>query len=137
MLGNFSPKETSFKANLKDGREVELFLRPYSLADMSWNQEEFQTEQDRIDIASMKIDPLSKLIWHQLKEESKKIFMDFTFVKEDEDGNEIEVKPEGYQRLIDGFSDFKSLISGYAAFAETMEKNGFLPDTDKKKTMKR
>lgn len=136
MIGNFASKETSFKANLKDGRSVELTLRPYSLADMAWSQETFKTEEDQIAIANMKVEPCAKLIWNQLKAEDKKIFMAMNFVKTDDEGNDIEVKPEGYERFIEGIIDVESLIAGYISYAKNMEINGFLPDSDKKKTMK-
>ena len=137
MIGNFAPKETSFKANLKDGRSVELTLRPYSLADMAWSQETFKTEEDRIAIANMKVEPCAKLIWNQLKAEDKKIFMALKFIKTDDEGNDIEVKPEGYERFIEGIADVESLIAGYISYAENMDINGFIPDSDKKKTMKK
>ena len=135
MLGNFAPKELSFEAKLKDGRTVELFLRPYCLADMARSQDTFTTEKDRLAIANLNVDPCAKLIWHQLKSESKKIFMEFDFIKEDDDGNEIKIKPEGYERFIEGISDLDSLLAGYSAFAKSVEVNGFLPDDGKKKTM--
>ena len=137
MLGKFSAKETSFKANLKDGRTVNLFLRPYCLADMAWMQDNFSSEEDTKAIQRLDIDISCKCIWHQLKAESKQIFLDFKYTKEDENTVEVEYSPEGYERFLEGILDFNSFIVAYAAYADSMQKNGFIPDTSKKKILKK
>lgn len=138
MLTAFAPKEGSFKATLKGGRVVELTLRPYALSDMAWQQNTFTTEKDALEIAEMKVEPISKMIWHQLDSESKAVFMRMKFVREDDNGKEIEDQPEGYQRFIEGVEDVESLMSGFFCLGKSMTDNGFLPDENgsKKKTMK-
>lgn len=138
MLGNFASKETSFKAKLKDGRTVTLFLRPYSLSDLAWSQENFSSDEDAKAIANLDVDISSKLIWRQLKSESKKIFMDYKYMKEDDSGEDVEYKPEGYERFVEGILNLDSFIDGYHAFTKVMTENGFIPDSnDKKKTLRK
>lgn len=138
MLTDFAPKETRFKASLKNGRNVELTLRPFTLGDMAWAQNMFPTEADQLAIASMKIEPIARMIWHQMAPESKQIFMKFKFQKEDENGNLIEgYEPEGYERLIEAMTGLDDFMAGFNALTLCRGVNGFIDDGVKKKTVRR
>ena len=151
-LSNFAPQQASFKAEVIDGidektgkiktRTLELTLRPFTLRDADWYQKAFTSPEDIIrfvaDTQDLKVEPMARMIWNQLCAEDKQIFMNMKFVKEDpETGQILDVRPEGWERLIEAMFRIEDLLAGFQAFILCREGNSFLAidgDEKKKKT---
>lgn len=137
MLKNLTPKEAHFKVTLMDGREVELTLRPFTLGDKGWMENNFSTEDDKISIAEMHAIPWSKILWHQMNKDSRDIFMRIKFIKVDEETNkDIDADPEGYERFMEGLFAVEDLLSGIEAFSKCRGDNDYQDDGSLKKKTK-
>ncbi len=132
-LQNFAGKKSSCTIELVGGQKVEITFRPYTLADLAWMQEEFTTEADAHDIAALKATPISKIIWHQLDNESKAFFSDISFERFNDHTEEIEkVKLLGYQKLLHSWKDQDELLTAFTAYTTVENLNSFIPDEKKK-----
>lgn len=131
---NISAIETSCEVNLRGGHVVELYFRPFTLADASWMQKTFDTEQKRMSLASMAIEEVSRVVWHMLAPESKKTFSNITFKEYDEDSEtEIEVKITGHKKLMYSLASQNDLLEMFDAYARSKSLNSFIPEEYKKK----
>ena len=133
MLIRFAPKEARFKANLLNGRAVEVTLRPFTLLDHAWMQQNFGSEEYQNKIKDLDIDTLARIIWHQLTKESQDIFNNLEF--KNSDGSDISII--GHERFLESLGDVSELLKGFAAFTQCRGDNNFV-DTllSKKKTIK-
>lgn len=137
-LTDFSAKSKSCKIELVGGTEVELTFRPFTLADLAWLQEEFNTEEQALEIAEMKVTPLCKIMWNQLINECKSFFFDITYEMLNEETNKVEtVKLMGYQKLLHAIKDQENILIAFTAYTEVEGLNSFIPDEKKKKKMKK
>lgn len=137
-LAQFAPREARFKTKIKGGRNVEITLRPFTLADKAWTEGQFSTEADQLAIAAMRVDPIARLVWHQMTQESREIFFRMKFVRHDENTGElIEAQPEGHERLIEAMVDEQDFLAAFEALATCRGLNGFVDDGVKKKTVKK
>lgn len=131
-LEGFAPKSASFKAKLIGGRVVKITLRPFTLADTAWFQNDL-TEQDHIEIAEMKVSAVCKALWHMMDKESKDIFCNISFVHYDEvEKTEIKTQVTGYEKLVHSFADETAILNGIEALAECKGLNGFIEESKKK-----
>lgn len=136
-LGEFAAKTKSCNVELVGGSKVDLTFRPFTLADLAWLQEEFNTEELAIEIAEMKAVPVIKIIWNQLTNECKKDFHDIKYEMLNEETNKIEVvKIIGYQKLLHAIKDQNQMLVAFTAYTEVENLNSFLPDEKKKKVTK-
>lgn len=119
MLTEFAPKESKFKANLLNGRAVEVTLRPFTLLDHAWFQQNFTSEQDLKDIQELKVDVMARIIWRQMDDESKKIFNDIEF----KGTKKLLV---GHERFLEALYSTADLLNGFTAFAECRGDNSFI-----------
>lgn len=125
MLTKFAPRSVDFKVALKDGRSVNLTLRPFTLLDQAWMQRTFSTKEDQMNIAQLKVEPMAKIVWHQMDQDSHDIFNRIKFT-----GGQ---NPEGYERFLEALTDVNELLKGFTAFAECRGENGFTEKPSKKK----
>lgn len=140
-LSDFAPQEATFKAEIIDGKDektgktktriVELTLRPFTLRDADWYQKALASPEDIMrfvaDTHELKVEPMARMIWHQLTGEGKQIFLKMKFIKEDpETGAEIEAGPEGWERLVEAMFRVEDLLEGFWAFIKCREGNSFL-----------
>lgn len=135
MLSKLSPKEARFKVNLIGGREVEITLRPFTLGDKAWMENSFDTTEKALSVANMEAEAWARILWHQMDIDSRDIFMNIAFQKVDEKTNKVtEIKPEGYERLLEALYSVKDILEGIEAFNLCQGNNGFTDDGLKKKT---
>jgi hypothetical protein len=132
-LAGFAPRETTFTAELVGGEKVELTLRPFTLADIAWLQENFPGEK-ALEIAAMKVDAVCRIIWHMLTSESKAVFANVKFTKYNDESEQDEpVEIHGYQKIVHSFASQQTMLAGFEAFARSRDMNGFQDDGDLKK----
>lgn len=128
------PKKVTCTVKLVGGEEVELLFRPFTLRDFAWIQQEFDTEEKRLQITEFKIEAVTKLIWNSLENESKALFQGVKFHDFDEEtGKEFEVKVRGHEKLMHSIADQAELLKAFASFVEIKNFNDFVPDNSKKK----
>jgi len=133
-LAGLTPKKAKFKATLVGGKVVTLTLRPFTLADVAWFQEEFPTEEDLVALADIRIDPACRAIWQMLDKKSKVKLSNIRFVKKNEKtGKDADQEIEGYKRLMYAFDDEESIQEAFLALGESRGLNGFVEDSLKKK----
>lgn len=141
-LEQLHPKTVDVDVILVNGQDMTLTMRPYTMADHVWYQENFSSEEDALAIAAMRIDPMAKICWHMLDTESKKFFANVKYKKfNDETGEEEWVDVHGYQNLIHTLDNEQSFWLLWDAFLRCKGMNGFVDDPDaigvKKKTRKK
>lgn len=137
-LGDFAAKTTSCKIELVGGQKVDLTFRPFTLADLAWLQEEFNTNEQALEIAEMKAAPLCKIMWNQLVPECKAFFSDISYEKFNDETEQVEtVKLMGYEKLLHSIKDQKNMLVAFAAYSEVENLNSFMPENEKKKKMKK
>ena len=136
-LAGFAPKSAKFKAKLVGGRSVTLTLRPFTLADLAWFQNEF-SEDDTAKFAMMQPDVVCRAVWHMLEPESKMAFGNITFTDVSENtGQPITVEVFGYEKMLHSIADESALIAAYDALAKSRGLNGFANELKKKTTQRR
>lgn len=102
QLSDLKPKKSSFLLKIKGRRDKRLFLRPFSLSDESWVQQNFDVNDLSLKLLQGDIDVACQLIWHLLEMESKKYVLSIPvdFKDVDDDGNEISVELKGYEKFM-------------------------------------
>lgn len=132
----FTPRRKKFKAKLADGRKVELELRPYTIADLGWHQDNFPGEAIKLAIEGVNINTLCRIIWHQMTPESRDIFFRIKYQRWDENTGELlDADPEGWERFCEAVLDLESVAAGVNALCDCMMENGFIDSgAEKKKT---
>jgi hypothetical protein len=137
MLKDLAPKNLSCKIKIVTGEEIEIFFRPFTLKDLAWNQEQFDTDEKRVALAELRAEPICKIIWHMLTPETKENFSSFTFIDYDE-VNEVktEKKVIGYEKLLHLFYSQEEMLKAFIAYSQLESLNNFLPDIVKKKISK-
>jgi len=134
MLSKLLPKEAKCIVRITGGEEIEISFRPFTLRDLAWMQDEFDTERKRRDVAQLKAEPLCKIIWHLMKPESKELFKPIKFVDYDEESEKsFTVEIKGYKKLMHSLFSQEDLITAFSAYTETEGLNNFIPDFAKKK----
>lgn len=136
-IANFSAKSVTFTVQLVDGPEIDLTLRPYTLADVAAAENRFDNDDDRLkfsqDIANMKVDAICRLIWDQLSPESKAQLSEIKFNDYDEKEDKIvEVKVYGWRKLRHALASQEDIIKSLQAYYDLLEKNNFAPGSKKK-----
>ena len=119
-LSDLKPKSASFFIRV-GGKKKKITLRPFTLRDQAWIQENFKDEELLEKILMHNITAIGRVIWQMMDPKSKKAIMSIKATFEDIDpitGKEVVVDPVGYERLI-SFLDDKSLQDGLEAFAKT------------------
>jgi hypothetical protein len=136
MLSDLLPKSASCKIRLIGGEEIEISFRPFTLRDLAWMQDEFDTQKGRSDLAKMKAEAVCKVIWYMMKPESKALFKNIEFVDFDEETQEEKkVLITGYEKLLHSFYSQEDMLSAWIAYSETENLNNFLPEFAKKKIL--
>lgn len=134
MLNDLLPKSASCKIRLIGGEEIEISFRPFTLRDMAWMQDTFDTEKQRRALTQMKAEPICKVIWYMLTPESKALFKNIEFVEYDEEAQEEKkVIVSGYEKLLHCFYSQEDMFAAWVAYSETENLNNFLPEFAKKK----
>lgn len=133
-LGAFAGVSKTCKIELMGGKRVQLTFRPFTLADLAWLQNEFNDEQDALDIAALKSTPICKIIWHQLTIESQSFFSDITFEQLNPETEEPEtIRLVGYEKLLHSFKDNENMLEAFTCYSEVKGINNFMPDEKKKR----
>lgn len=115
-LSKMKPKKTAVEIKLVGGAKAKITLRPFTLADYAWFQDNFDTEEKQFSLADAKVDAIAEIIWYQMTIESKKLFGTIVFKDVDDDGEEIEVEIKGYKKLlhaVNGEDQFWRLLDAY------------------------
>lgn len=115
-ISKLKPKKVDVDVKLIGGAKALLSLRPFTLADYAWFQEEFESEEKQFSLADAKIEPIAQIIWYQMTVESKRLFGEITFKDVDNNNNEITIQVKGYKKLlhsIDGEDQFWKLLDAY------------------------
>lgn len=133
-LVGLTPKKATFKATLVGGKKVTLTLRPFTLADVAWFQEEFPDEKDLVELAEIRIDPSCRAIWQMLDGKSRNILSKIRFTDLNPETNKQEpVEVHGYKILLHSFDDENSIQEAFLALGKSRGLNGFIEDQLKKK----
>jgi hypothetical protein len=134
MLSDLLPKEATCKVRITGGEEIEISFRPFTLRDLAWMQDEFDTDQKRRDVAKLKAEALCKIIWYMMKAESKALFREIKFVKyDDENDTSEEIKIKGYEKLLHLLASQEDMIEAFSVYSQMESLNNFMPDFAKKK----
>ncbi len=134
MLNDLLPKSATCKVHIVGGEEIEISFRPFTLRDLAWMQNEFDTDEKRRNVSKLKADALCKIIWYMLTPESKGRFRNVKFVDYDEqEQKEVPVIVTGYEKLLHLFASQEDMIKAWMAYCQTESLNNFLPDFAKKK----
>lgn len=128
------PKETSCKVKLVGGVEVELNFRPFTLRDLAWTLDEFDTEEKKLEIMQLKPNAICRIIWRMLKPESKELFKEIVFQDYDDDKEEsYTVKVTGWEKLLHSLASYEEMINAFSTYAQSENANGFFDVGAKKK----
>ena len=137
-LLDLKPKRSSFKIDVK-GRKHKLCLRPFSLRDQAWIQENYGDEDLLAKILAHDVQTIANLIWQMLEPRSKKKIMEFdiNFIDVDEvTGEEKEIHLNGKEKLLE-LLDEASIQRGLQAFAETRGLNNAVANKSIKEIKKK
>jgi len=136
-LPKLLPKPAEFEVYFNDGKTRTLELRPYTLRDEAYLQENYESEELAQKLQNLDPRLLAQLIWRQLTPKSKKLFKDVKAI--DDDGNEVELK--GYEKLMESFGGIAQIMNAFSSLMECRGLNSILEDPEfeskKKKTIKR
>ena len=139
-LNNLNPRAVDVLVVLKGGQTVKIGLRPFSMRDHAWFQDNFKSDEEVLEIAKTQISTIAKIAWNQMDVESKKIFTGATYI-DVVNGKEIEVRLYDEQTLVNSLEselEFHKLLDGYL---KTQGLNGFITEAEeiglKKKIMVR
>lgn len=128
MLKNLTTPEAKCSVKFKGGEKTELHFRSFTLRDLSWLQENFNSKQDQAAIANMRIDAVSKIVWHMLTPESKVKFNHIKFEEFNENTGQVEqVNLQGYERLQYALEKEEDLINLFATYSQMKSLQDFLP----------
>lgn len=141
-LEQMQAQSVDFIVTRVDGEKLHLTMRAYTMADHVWFQRNFTGEEDANALAAMQIEPIAKIGWQMLDEESKKEFSNITFMKYDEGlEKDIKVDARGYEKLVHSLKGEQSFWAIFDAFCHCKGMNGFMEPDDvglkKKKRQKR
>lgn len=112
QLEDMVPAEVPWDVTDKVGREMVLTFRPFTVGDEAWLKREYGNKLQEV-FEKFKIDEICRIAFHQLNKESKKVLFEIKFVDIDEDGEEVELKLNGPNRvamLVGGFKDQADLV---------------------------
>lgn len=133
-ISDIKAKIVNFQVDLVNGERVTIVLRPVNLADKAWWEK--LTEEDMKGLQNLAVEPLCKVVWHQMDVESKKLFSDIVFKDVNDDGEEITIKLHGHEKLLHSLKSVTDVLNGYAKFIEVLEANDFVSTGSKKKPTK-
>lgn len=127
---NLLPRESSFTVSFVDGKKRTLILRPFTLRDEAYLQQEFANSDILDKLTSLDVNFACKMVWRQLVPESKELFDDVVAI--DDDGKVIK-DAEGYEKFASAFGGVEQLAAAYNALLECRGMNSILDDSSKKK----
>lgn len=122
-LFDFKKKTTSFMASFVTDKGVtrkkRVTLRPYTLADTAYIQSLYTQDELVKNLETLNAECICKLVWHQMTNDSKKLFLSAKVIELDENtGEEYEIEMEGWKRLFNVFTQMQDLIPMYNAWLE-------------------
>lgn len=141
-LEELHPKTAEADITLVNGKKITVTLRPYSMADHVWYQENFSKDEEAMAIAAMQIDAIAKVAWHMMDSESKRFFGDVRYKQfNEETGEDDDVDVVGHEKLVHTIKGEESFWKLFDAFCRCRGMNGFIEDPNKigvkKKAMKK
>lgn len=126
------PKRSSFDVVFNDGRKKTLWLRPFTLRDEAYFEENYKQEDLERKFLEMSPRFVAQVVWRQLEPDSRKLFKDVKVL--DENDNVLEV--EDYEKFMASFGGVEQIAAAYNALLECRGLNSIMDQGGKKKVKK-
>lgn len=136
-LPKLLPKPSEFTVTFHDGKTRKLKLRPYTLRDEAYLQENFDSIELSKKLNKLDVRLISQLVWRQLEPESRKIFDNVKVI--DDSGNEVQI--EDYEKLMESFGGLDQIVFAFNSLLKARGLNALLEEetirSSKKKSLKK
>lgn len=122
-LSDLKPKRVSIPLDVtnSDGevQNFELVLRPYTLADEAWTEEEYKDKAALVKVfEEINMYEICRMAFHQSTIETQRKIMAVKFAGFDAEGNEVEVNKLPHEKLMGMISGFESGIKIFKGLLE-------------------
>ncbi len=140
-LSRLKPRHVETLVLLQGGASVVVRFRPYTMADHAWFQENFLDDDEQKKLALLQVEPIAKIAWHMMDNESKKLFSEQITYKEynEATGQEDVLAVHGHKKLLHAINGEESFWALLDAFTQCKGHDGFVSEENedigvKKKT---
>jgi hypothetical protein len=118
-LEDLKPTDATFTVKHEGFKDHVFTIKKLTLRDEVWLQDTFKNDLQQI-FRDINFREISRIIYHQLDEESKKLFKKQSVVYQNEDGDEITEQRGGYQLFFDIISGMEEKIKIFEALIEAI-----------------